>query len=100
MKVASLTGAQRRDVTFVCCVMIAAELCLSVPVLLHWARGVPPSYPGQYLSQLLSTTSGVGLMSALLVAFSARYQTPRGRLTYWLLLGVSVLALVASVVTD
>lgn len=100
MQAARPTRAQVRDGVFLCCLLIAAQLFLFAPIAFRWARGLPPSYPGQYLSRLLGTIASLALMSTLLVALGDRYRTSRGRLAYWLLLAVALSALVAQVVTD
>ena len=98
MRPTTVDSAQVRQTIVVCCALIAVELLLFVPVLLRWAQGVPPIYPGYYSSRLLSAVSFVALMGALLVTLSHLYHTFRGRVVSWLLLGISAFALAAQVI--
>ena len=98
MRPTTVDSAQVRQTIVVCCALIAVELLLFVPVLLRWAQGVPPIYPGYYISRLLSVVSFVALMGTLLVTLSHRYRTFLGRVVSWLLLGVSTFALIAQVI--
>lgn len=100
MRSTTVERAQVRQAAVVCSALIAVELLLLLPVLLRWAHGMAPLYPGQYRSRLLSAVSGVTLMGALLVTLSHHYHTRRGRLLYWLLIGVAALALAAQVISD
>ena len=98
MRPTSVDSAQARQTIVVCCALIAVELLLFVPVLLRWAHGVPSVYPGYYGSRLLSALSSVALMGALLVTFGHRCHTMRGRVAFWLLLGVAAFALAVQVI--
>ena len=91
-------STESRQQVIVCCALIAVDVLLNVPVLLQWARGTPPLYPGQYQSRLLSALTLVGIMGAMLVMLSHHYHTARGRFVCWLLLGVAVLALASQVI--
>ena len=98
MRPTGVTRAQSRDIVFLCSLLIAAHLLLLARVLLPWAHGVPPIHPGYYESRLLSTVSSVALMSALLLSATHHYATPRGRVAYWLLFGIAVVAFAAEVI--
>lgn len=95
------TGAERaqaRQTVVVCCALLAVELLLDVPTLIHWTQGAPPAYPHQYESRLLSSLTLISIMGALLVTRSRRYYTSSGRVLCWLLLAVAAVALAVQVI--
>ena len=100
MRSTTVENAQARQAAVVCYSLIVVELLLLLPVLLRWADGVAPVYPGQYRSRLFSAVSGVAIMGALLVTLSHYYRTLRGRILSWLLLGLAALALAMQVIYD
>jgi|SRR6476661_8596825 len=100
MRPTGVTRAQSRDIVFLCSLLIAAELFLLARVLLPLAHGVPPIYPGYYESRLLGTVSSVAIMSALMLSATHHFATPRGRVAYWLMLGLAVAALAAQEIVD
>jgi uncharacterized membrane protein len=60
----------------------------------RWFRGEPAIYPYQYETRLLSTITGVGLLSAVLVVKSKSINSTRRVMLHHLLLGIAVAAMV------
>jgi hypothetical protein len=74
--------------------LIAAVLVRLALIVPRWVTGTPPAYPGQYEGRLLVTITMVGILGAALLAKRPVFHTSRGKIAYWGLLGVAIVAMV------
>lgn len=82
-----------------CVALIAVWAFRLFQIVPNWIAGTPPTYPGQYMRRLLGSASGISLLGAVLINTSSARHTLRGRLGYWMLMGIALAILFGEVIT-
>lgn len=96
----STIPARSRTIIVICVAFIALEAWRFIAIVPHWLQGLPPAYPGQYETRLLSAASGMGLVGALLVSRVFDRASRRAQSAYWGLLVLAGAAFAVQLATN